>query len=417
MRILVLTLYYAPLNNIASTRITYFSEALRKNGHDVHVITRHYSEVEMLRSNLSIGLTNTPDLNIPYYKTDNVIYTRFDKKNAKTKFGKILPRGFRGYYFSKQLDAFHYSFVENGLIAFEQEFSNSKFDLILASSPPVSVLLLANKIGKKYNIPWIADFRDSPVLDENVGLIRKIRIKKINQLISGSNGVLFVSPGMKDLNLGFYNQKNQNLKHTVIYNGFVEPKEAIKPDVLDHFKQIKLNHKLTLVYTGSIYKQRNLDFFLDELKQINRNDIALVMVGIQDSYRNSISKEYSELNLYFIDKVNYATSIQIQRLADALLLTIWKNSYTGFSGKVFEYIHARTHILLDHSPARDLKNFLKPFPNIHYADSDSRRFNQIIEKIESEKPKSTEAKLLEEFTRLNQTKKLELFLRNSLTKN
>lgn len=410
MNILIVSLYFQPLNNIASTRISHFARTLEEKGHAVSVLTRHYAAEELSKSNLSIGLTESGELEGGYLRQGNYIYTSFSGINKKTKTGRFLPPGVRGYYYQKQGDPFHYSFVENGLKAFEKEWSQQKFDIILASSPPLSVAILASEISLRYHIPWVADFRDSPVLDEDQGMIRRLKIKGINKLLRSASGIIFVSPGMKTLNNKFFNAQNSGLKQTIVYNGFEPAASEADQEVLKHFNEITAGYDLTLLYTGSIYRERNLTFFLSSLKKLERRDVIVVLAGVQDNFKEEILRDFPDLPIRFIDKVNQATSIALQQIANGLLLTIWKGSYTGFSGKVFEYLSSGSWIILDHQPANDLHEFLQPFPNQICAQSNTGTFNEILERIKNNPVNTPSEELLNSIKRNHQTELLEKFL-------
>lgn len=409
MRILLLSLYYSPLNNIASTRLTYFAEYLADKGHDVYVISRHYSESNLLHNNLEIGLSETDDLTVPYKVEGKAIYTAFSRNNQIIENGNKLVKGVKGYYFQKTLDAFHYSYVENGLTAFDNELSDLKFDFIVASSPPLGPALLAQKISEKYGIKWVSDFRDSPILDEYPFWIRKVRIRSLRKLLKPASGLLFVSPGMENQNNKYLGSVIQNIPSTIVYNGFFSKDEELDTNIIEQFKEIRQRHSVLLTYTGSVYQERNLHSFLSAINKLNDRNIGVVLVGIQQNYQEEYLNHYSNLSLYCIDKTNYSTSLELQKMSSALLLTIWPNSYTGFSGKVFEYLNSGRPIILDHEPAQDLKLFLTDYKSIHYMQSQAENLKEILDELDSaviQRDKS----LLENTQRSKQADKLLKFL-------
>lgn len=414
MRILITSLFYSPFNSIASFRVTNYADILRAKGHDVKVICRYFSPDKINVSDLSIGSQESDQINDTYVREGDVIYTAFSTSNSILKKGKLLPTGIKGYYYLKHIDAFHYSYVENGFKAFEKEFAQEKFDIILASSPPLATNLLAEKISKKYNIKWVPDFRDSPVLDEDGGFIRKVKIKGINKLLGSASGMIFVSPGMKDINRSFYIQKNKDKPFEIVYNGFHKSTSQVDENIISEFNRIKSQHTITLLYTGSIYAERNLDFFLKAIGSYVP-ETAVVLLGVQEDFKVRMLQDYPNLNMYFFDKTTHATSMALQKLANALLLTIWKDSYTGFSGKVFEYLYAQNHIILDHPPAQDLQEFLEPFPNHYCMQSDPNKLKDILEKIQLS-PQKAAPELLQSIERTAQVDKLERFLKEVSSK-
>lgn len=409
MRILILSLYYSPLNNIASTRVSFFSNYFTEQGHDVHVITRHYSKSNLENNNLDIGMSETDDLDGPYIVKDNTIYTAFKSENTITTKGQKLIKGVKGYYYQKKLDAFHYNYVENGFEAFKKELSHLNFDFILASSPPLAPTILAQQISEQYNIKWISDFRDSPILDEYSFMIRTVRIRAMRKLLASASGLLFVSPGMEKQNRKYLGEVIEKTPSTIIFNGFVSKDEILDEKVLTYFNEIKLNHQIVLTYTGSVYNERNLNTFLSAISTIDSKDIGVVLVGIQKSYQEEYAQKYPHLKLFFIPKTNYSTSLEIQKRSTALLLTIWPGSYTGFSGKVFEYINSSRPIILDHEPAEDLKEYLAEISGVYYCDNDSSKFFKIISELSDEAINRSE-KIITKTSRVSQAQKLIQFL-------
>lgn len=416
MRILILSFYYSPLNNIASTRVSFYSEYLKKIGHEVFVITRHYSEKNLEQNDLDIGLKETDDLSDEYRREDNVIKTSFKRNNSILEKGQNKLKGFKGYYYQKNLDAFHHSYVENGMKAYDKELSRLKFDVIIASSPPLSTAILASRISMKFNIPWIADFRDSPILDEHSFWIKKVRTRALRKLLKTASGIIFVSPGMKTQNYKFLGNSISKLPSTVVFNGYFGKDENLDEVILKKFEQIKSSHSTILTYTGSVYPERNLDFFLSAVEKAKLDRVAVVLVGVQTEYFNQVKEIFSGVSLFFFPKTNYSTSLEIQKRSTALLLTIWPNNYTGFSGKVFEYLNSSRALILDHKPAEDLKTYLDDFKGVHLCQSSHSKFKEIISDLTDEKIFQTEY-LIKQTSRLEQAAKLLNFLEKVIVNN
>lgn len=409
MRILIVTLFYEPLNNIAATRLTNFTKYLRKLGHDVDVITRHYTKEDLAGSNLSVAMNAGDDIDDLYYKANGNIYTKYSVTNSKKSISNKLPPGVKGLYNLYHMDVYQYNFVENGLFAYEKEFGNNCHDIIIASSPPPAALLLAKELSSKYNIPWIADFRDSYIATEDRKIIQKIKSKTLNRVLKTSAGILFVSEGMKTQNLEVFSKSNKVIPSTIIYNGFEVDLSKINEDVIDKFNEIKDKHNKVLVYTGSLYPERNLDFFLEGMRRANDKQVILVIVGVQEEFKREIETNFSDVNFVFFDKVTYSTAIKIQSLADYLLLTIWKDNYTGFSGKVFEYLYSENNIILDYKAPDDLKEYLGDFMNIHYCDESFDNFKSIMNKKNEKEINIIDVK--EKLSREHQVENLHAFLK------
>lgn len=412
MRILLLSLYYKPLNNIASTRIVAFKKHLEELGHHVDILTRHYSEIQLKTSNLSIAMIEGDDFDGDYYKKDGVIYCKYKSNNSKIKVSKKLPKGIKGGYNLLQLDVFHYSYVEYGLKAYEKEFSNNPHDVIIASSPPSVALLLAKELNKKFYIPWIADFRDSFIMGDESFFIKQMKIIALNRVLNSSRGFIFLSEGMKDICLNSFNNKNKNKPFSLIYNGTpIFLNEDLNLLIVDKINSLKKEYKYLLAYTGSLYKEANLDFYLENISNNISKDVIFVLVGIQEEFKVDIIQKFGKrLNFQFFDKTTVSTSIYIQKSADFLLLNIWKGKYSGFSGKIFEYLNANTKILVDKEPAKDLLHFTHDFNNVYYCNEDISIYNSLLKNNPPITPITKKQK--EHLTRAFQVKKLNDFILN-----
>jgi glycosyltransferase involved in cell wall biosynthesis len=307
------------------------------------------------------------------------------------------------------MDVYQYDFVESGVLAYRKEFSNKPHDIIIASNPPPAALLLAQKLNKLFNIPWVADFRDSYMATEDSNMIKSLKTKTLNRVLKSASGILFVSEGMKSQNIDVFTKFNKTIPSDIIYNGFDLNESILEEDCIERFIEIKRNHDTTLVYTGSLYPERNLDFFLNGLKKIKDPKIALVLVGIQNDFKKEIEKSFPDINVVFFNKVTYSTAIKIQNLADFLLLTMWKGGYTGFSGKVFEYLYSENNIILDYEAPEDLKKYLQDFKNIHYCDESYVEFEKVVKGMKTKEKSSFD--LSEKLSRKYQVEKLNTFLK------
>ena len=62
--------------------------------------------------------------------------------------------------------------------------------------------------------------------------------------------------------------------------------------------------------------------------------------------------------------MRHSTSVYLQRQADALLLPVYKDRYTGWSGKTFEYLASGTLVLCSPGPQEDLLPFFSECSNV-----------------------------------------------------
>src|SRR4051812_10165612 len=98
MRLLLLTLYYPPLNTIAGMRLKAFEKYLSEAGNSVDVITRYYDEEQQKGQSMFLGCEPSKNFSQSYIKIDNILYTNFDKRNSKLSFSEKLPPIIKGIY-------------------------------------------------------------------------------------------------------------------------------------------------------------------------------------------------------------------------------------------------------------------------------------------------------------------------------
>ncbi|HET6244686.1 MAG: glycosyltransferase [Bacteroidetes bacterium] len=362
MRVLLLTLYYPPLNNIASLRLQAFEEFLVKEGIQVDVITRHYNQEQLNNTSLLIANESAESFKQSYLKKDNIIYTNFDKVSFPLKISQILPPFIKGIFNYLMKDVYHYGWLKYVNEAFEKELKSNKYDFIIASyGPPIS-LVAAKKMSEKYNIPWIADFRDIFIdeRDKSYHLFCKKIVQ--NQLLKNASGFLFSSKGMEDY---FFKHARPPLKEkpfSLVYNGVNSTHVAMIASkdnaIVKQFQALKQSYNKVLLHTGSLYIGQDVDFFIKALNKFNEDNkeqIALVFIGLADK---SYVKTHDNEKIFILDKVQHSTSLYLQKLADALVLPVWNGRYTGLSGKTFEYLHSGNTVLCGPNPQEDLLFFV-----------------------------------------------------------
>lgn len=412
MRILLISLYFRPLNNIASSRISFLYDYLISKGHDVHVICRKYDEDQIKSSSLDIGVNSSTNLDSkPYTLEEKIIRLEYKGTNKFLERSKKLPPGLRGVYLQSKVDPFHYDFVESGLRAFRKEWGNLKFDRIVSSSLPLATSLLAEKISLiQVQAKWVCDFRDSPFNPRLPMVYKKTQQKYLNKAILNADGYITVCEGIRAYSQMQFNNVNKKKPFEIVYNGFHQPSEAVNEALLGEIQNYKDKGFNLLVYTGSLYEEARINFLLDGINSRNNPNDMVLLVGIQDTFKKEINDLKLNVKIRFYQKVNLSTALKIQSMADILLMTVWTNYITSFNGKIFEYLNANRPIVIDHQPHHDLANYLAPFKNIFYANSDKERLLELYENALGTPIKQNSQALISSTKRTTQFEKFEQFL-------
>ena len=413
MKVLILSMYYPPSANIASQRISAFEKYLKKNNIEVDVITRHYDEKQLDGSSMFISLEES-NIEEDYIKLENVIYTNYSANNIYKSISEKLPPIIKGLYNFSKIDIFHHGWLDYVIKAYEEELADNNYDFIISSYGPPITILAGHTLSVKYNIPWIVDFRDLYITEKDSiqhQFLKKITIEK---LLLKAKGFLFVSGGMRDYFISKVSDKVSLKPYCIVHNGIDINNNSFNSntsdvEVKEKLEYIKSHSDITLLHTGTIYSGQNISFFTNNIERLSDElniIISIVFVGLPDNNEH-VNKGN---NIYFLNRVSYNTSLQLQQKVDALLLPIWNGRYTGFSGKIYEYIYSNSIVLTSPNPQTDLIEFWNSFNNVITVNN-YMHLKDIIKNIHSGSIPKQENKNVEKLKRSFYVEKLSIFLK------
>ena len=220
-------------------------------------------------------------------------------------------------------------------------------DMVISSGPPHSMHLIAMKLKKQFNLPWIADFRDPWT---NIDFYNELHLTRFadskhhrleKQVITSANCIVTVGNQLRNEfeTLGAK-------KAVVITNGY---------DAADQVEGvIEPDHKFSLAHFGTVNKARNPELLwqvVSELVAENpefAKDLQLKFVGrLDQSVFASIQKFNLGNYLTKIDFLPHKEVLRMQRQSQVLLLLINQthNAQGILTGKFFEYLAAERPIL------------------------------------------------------------------------
>lgn len=220
-------------------------------------------------------------------------------------------------------------------------------DVIVTTGTPHSIHLIGRRLRKKFDIPWVADFRDlwtkiDYYADLPLTRTADRRHHRMEQrVLREADHVVTVGELWKQ---EFLNAGAREV--TVITNGYDPEDMPSDPPVTDR--------KFTLVHVGSIGKNRNATALwkvLGEKTAIDKRfaaDLELKLIGGADfSVLESIRAAGLAPNLNRIEYLDHREALRAQQNAGVLLLLI-NNSADArgrLTGKIFEYMAAKRPIL------------------------------------------------------------------------
>jgi glycosyltransferase involved in cell wall biosynthesis len=219
--------------------------------------------------------------------------------------------------------------------------------IVITTSPPHSTHLIGLSLQEKYNIKWIADFRDpwtnlyfNKMLPRTKRTIKKDKALE-NKVVSKADYITVISKGLQKE----FKDRNSNIG--LIYNGFDED---------DIPKKINLNKDkcFKIAYVGNFKPNQNISAFwqaISELMQENhslQDIIRIEFTGNTDNRVNAFVEKYQlEKNVIFNNYVKHHEATQIMSNSDLLLFVVPKaeNNKLIITGKLFEYLATRNPIL------------------------------------------------------------------------
>ena len=220
-------------------------------------------------------------------------------------------------------------------------------DTIISTGPPHSMHLIARALHKKFNIPWVADFRD-PWTD--IDFYKDLKLTRYadrkhhrleNQVLTEATRVVTVgwdcakgleSHGAKDV--------------IVITNGYDFDCPILETD--ENLSQRQQETSLfTMSHIGIIGANRNPETFWQAIAELDLS-IKIRLIGqVDNSVIESIKRNNIEKYVEIISYIPHNQVIEEQKKSDVLLLFVnnTPNAKGILTGKLFEYMASGRPIL------------------------------------------------------------------------
>ena len=280
-------------------------------------------------------------------------------------------------------------------------------DAIISTGPPHSMHLIALNLKKRFDLKWIADFRDPwsglDILNEFYlsSIARKKHKKLERKVLESANITLTVSPTWVD---AFKNLGAQRVE--LITNGY---------DIDDFALKKKLNNKFIIGHYGLLNHLRNPKNLWKTLDEICSEDIEfdkkleIHFAGNTDQevITDVMSFSYLKNKVKHLGYLSHAEVINQYNEASVLLLLLFdsKSGVGNYPGKIFEYFAAKKPILAFGPDNSDTQQLIKDTESgFYHTYSDITLRNTIINLFnESSLIKN---KNIDQFSRKELTKKL-----------
>ena len=219
-----------------------------------------------------------------------------------------------------------------------------KPEIIFASAPPNTGLIVAGRLARVHKIPWVADFRDlwvdNPYYSEP-GWRKRIDAIMERRILRGAAGLVTVSP----IWAGQLHRRHGK-DVTVVYNGYAE--EDFPP--LD--QRTGCGGSLTIRYMGSIYRGfRDPSALFSAIALLPNHIRTRIKVEFfsdaGDAVLDAAAAHRVGSAVTVKPWVPYRDALALQIEADVLLLLQSSDPRDegNLPAKLFEYLYARRPIL------------------------------------------------------------------------
>ena len=356
-KVLIITYYWPPMGGGGVQRWLKTSKYLRGYDWNPIICTAKDAEISMYDKSLEVDITeNLEVIRVPIWEPFKLyrlltgrkkekVNPGFLKKSDKESIFEGISLWIRGNLFIPDAKRFWYRPAVRKLSKY---LKNNSVDVIVSTGPPHTTHLIAMHISKKFNVPWLADFRDPwTKIDFYHKLNISLRAEKIHKnlelkVLKNADAITTVSESWSN---DFF--KLSDREPIVINNGY-DPADFINKSI------IKLDASFSITHAGSMNADRNPDIFWEALssliKEVSRfkNDLNVKLIGPVDiSVIKSIQKNNLNDYVTYTDNLNHDKVID--NLVSSQLLFLPLNNSPNVSGiipgKTYEYIAAQRPIL------------------------------------------------------------------------
>lgn len=362
------SLFNKQVNNIASQRIEGFRKHLGACGHDIQVISRFYSRElrDGAFGNVS-AMPNSAEQRVGNFGEKDYLLLEFPEMNSEDKWRMKLPFKLGGLYGYSQFDLYHKEWGELAFEHFCRIHRDRPFETVILSYGPPIVLKLAAQIKKQFpEIKIIVDFRDLYFNEQDKGIHLYAKLLNLRRIKRFVDAWIFVSEGMQEYFLKQISvPSNQCI---VVHNGleddakFPSESDESDKDIIAEFKSIQESSTGVLLHSGTLYPGQDIDFFIRGIREYNQSHSTnwkIVLLGLADHVNEfEVSDDVKTLG-----RVSHRSSLHLMKEANGLILPVWKDRYTGWSGKTYEYLASNNLVLVGRDAQPDLKQYLAQCPN------------------------------------------------------
>jgi len=347
-KVLVIAYRFPPLDETSANRSLAVAKYFQEFGYYPIIVTRNWNR----------PITNTNDQFFP--SGDKITFEKKEGYEVYTlPFKKIMKYSVKNPLIKKVI-----GLIDNILLYFncfvlnEYQIFIDTIDEIIKNDPsikkamviadPHQLFYVGYRLKKKYNIDWIADYRDewnTLQVTYTHGfkksflhrLVFKIHKEVEKRWVSTAQYVTSVSPACTQRISEFVGVKGQ-----VVYNGFFKENY-----IVEHYNKIQRDNHIEIIHNGTLYPTQQVEIFLEGVKLfVDRHPhytISTQFVGIK--YKQGAAERIMnamkgyEHCVECTDRIPQKELFKKVKEADIVLHVSHGRQYTGLtSSKIFDHL-------------------------------------------------------------------------------
>lgn len=233
---------------------------------------------------------------------------------------------------------------------------HNKVDAIIATGDPFILFSYASKLGKEFNTPWIADYRDP--WGQNINFKSKYLFSALNSFFERS--IVKKAAAITTVSEFMVETIKKNVSHDVFHilpNGY-------DPELVASENEVPVSaESLQIAFVGTIYNWHPIESFLNTLylfcKKNKDVNLQLNFYGLNKTpeIQDLIENKYSLLSEHVTFTPKLENDVLLKRIKSQHLMLLF-NDYSILGTKIFDYLALRRKILLCYSndaKAKELK--------------------------------------------------------------
>jgi len=290
-----------------------------------------------------------------------------------------------------------------------------KPDVIWSTCPIPSAHVIANALSTKYNIPWVAEYRDPPsYIHKSKGVWADFINNKISMsVLNKAHKIIFATEETKKAYLNYH--KNEKLqKAVVIENGYNQDNFDLLCLQKNNETIIFSKNKTSLYYSGVLYKNGRsplplFDAILN-LKQkniINESNFELIFQGAGNGteFQDYIDNKNLTKLIFFKPSVPFLQALYNMTTATSLVLIQDAIFNLQIPSKVYEYIKVNKPILAM-TPSQSATSQLLGKAGCGFVAENSSEIETYLNELMSGSVNVTTSKNLSMYSRVQRSEEL-----------